>query len=347
MAEFKGKGIVSSVREELRYVLSDKKAYVVMTQNVVEDEDFARQFSEVAKLYGKVPKEGEITCHAFVLSPAPEDGATVERLEAYTKDVMELLFSEYQVVAAVHGDSGILHSHIVVNAVNFVTGDKLNVSMSSIRKMRDAVDAVGEFYGFSPHDPARRAMFKYQVSELREMQAGRHDWRWDVRELVQELCFLEYTEEGFRESVRRSGADVTDSKDGTDFVFHTVNSKGEPRRILGSSLGAYFSKAYILSKLRKNRSAMFPYGLPDGTGTSIAAKDALSAQGFSGKLEGPWPEAPEILSSHLIIIPSLTRRRVDLSGLSSTYDLDTDTVTDLWYNRMLDDIEKMSKYGSA
>ena len=120
-----------------------------MYTTVIDDEDYAKQFEETAKRFGKGEKYDERKYYHFKLSCARKDNVTPEKAHAYAEEVAEAFFKNYECVIATHTDTQTVHSHIIVNAVDPITGKKLQFSKQDYAKMKDEVNAIGRKYGFT------------------------------------------------------------------------------------------------------------------------------------------------------------------------------------------------------
>ena len=119
------------------YITDPKKAAIVSVKNLFEDEDYAKQFEETAARFGKGEKYDERKYYHFKLSCARKDNVTIEKAHAYAEEVAEAFFKNYECVIATHTDTQTVHSHIIVNAVDPITGKKLQFSKQDYAKMKD------------------------------------------------------------------------------------------------------------------------------------------------------------------------------------------------------------------
>ena len=130
-------------------ITDSKKAAIVSVKNLFEDEDYAKQFEDMAVRFGKGEKYDERKYYHVKLSCARKDNVTPEKAHAYAEEVAEAFFKNYECVIATHTDTQTVHSHIIVNAVDPITGKKLQFSKQDCVKMKDEVNAIGRKYGFT------------------------------------------------------------------------------------------------------------------------------------------------------------------------------------------------------
>lgn len=89
----------------IEYITDPKKAAIVSVRNLFEDEDYAKQFEETAKRFGKGKKYDERKYYHFKLSCARKDNVTIEKAHAYAEEIAEAFFKNYECVIATHTDT--------------------------------------------------------------------------------------------------------------------------------------------------------------------------------------------------------------------------------------------------
>ena len=147
MPLFKCSASKAKPKNGIRYITDPKKAAFVSAKNLFEDEDYAKQFEETAKRFGKGEKFDERKYYHFKLSCARKDNVTPEKAHAYAEEVAEAFFKNYECVIATHTDTETVHSHIIVNAVDPITGKKLQFGKAEYAAMKDEVNRIGKEHG--------------------------------------------------------------------------------------------------------------------------------------------------------------------------------------------------------
>ena len=125
MPLFKCSASKAKPKNGIAYVTDEKKAKIVSVRNLFEDEDYAKQFDETASRFGKGDKFDERKYYHCKLSCARQDNVSPEKAHAYAEELTAKLFQNYECVIATHTDTQTVHSHIIVNAVDPITGKKL------------------------------------------------------------------------------------------------------------------------------------------------------------------------------------------------------------------------------
>ena len=165
MPLFKCTSSKSTPRKAISYITDPNKAEFVSVRNLFEDEDYASQFNETTKRFGKCKGYDERKYYHIKLSCARQDNVSPQQAQRYAEEMAELLFPEHECVIATHTDTKTVHSHIVVNAVNSITGRKLHITSDEYGRMKDEANRIGEKYGFSYTDWRKGARNKRTSSE--------------------------------------------------------------------------------------------------------------------------------------------------------------------------------------
>lgn len=160
MSQAKGKSQASKARHlknSLEYILNPEKTEMgTLTggSHVLPDADFAfEKMLETKRTmeekYGRKKTEGRQGYH-FVLSFSPKDNVTPKMAMEITKKFIEAHIPDYESVYAVHTDKEHLHSHVVFNSINMVTGLKYHSKNGDWEKIVQPItNRLCEKYGLS------------------------------------------------------------------------------------------------------------------------------------------------------------------------------------------------------
>ena len=229
----------------IRYITDPKKAAIVSVKNLFEDEDYAKQFEETASRFGKGDKFDERKYYHFKLSCARKDNVTPEKAHAYAEEIAEAFFKNYECVIATHTDTKTVHSHVIVNAVDPITGKKLQFSKQDYAKMKDEVNAIGRKYGYTETEFRKRGKNSRTAAEKKIMLKGGTSWKEELREVIAEAVkktksqdeFIKYLDECY-------GVKIT--RDGKDYSYLHPN-KQKPVR--GAKLGENYTKTEVIKRI--------------------------------------------------------------------------------------------------
>ena len=234
----------------IAYVTDEKKAKIVTVRNLFEDEDYAKQFEETASRFGKGDKFDERKYYHCKLSCARQDNVSPEKAHAYAEELVAKLFQNYECVIATHTDTQTVHSHIIVNAVDPITGKKLQFSKQDYVKMKDEANRLGKKYGFTETDFRKRGKNSRTAVEKKIMLKGGTSWKEELREVIAEAIKNVATSDKFKEYLEKCYG-VKIMMDGKDYSYLHPNKQ---KPIRGEKLGTNYSKTEVLKQIVKQNN---------------------------------------------------------------------------------------------
>lgn len=267
MPLFKGKSSKSTPRKAIGYITNLDKARYVSVRNLFEDEDYAEQFEETQRRYGKGSKFDERKYYHFKLSCDINDKVNPQEAHIYAEELTARLFKDCECVIATHTDTQTVHSHIIVNAVNPITGKKLRITERQYTAMKDEANRLGEEMGFTALDFRKKAKNKRTNEEQHIILKGETSWKEDLREVIEEAKQISTTQEEFIAHLKLYGVEVTRSK--TEYSFLHPEKK---KAIRGHKLGENYSKEIIDNVITKNRHGTSGNAAGTNTGDERAQK---------------------------------------------------------------------------
>lgn len=195
MPLLKGTSSKATPHKAIEYITDPAKAVYVDTLNIVPGKSYADRLMETAAFFGKNQDFDDRKYYHFKFSPDPRDNVSPEACQAAAKELAQELFPDFECVIATHVDSGVVHSHIVINSVSFVTGLKLHFSLGEYAAMKDYANVVGERYGMTPLDwrdavEVKRHMLADSrpldrtAAEKRILMRGGISWKEELREVI-------------------------------------------------------------------------------------------------------------------------------------------------------------------
>ena len=245
MPLFKCSASKAKPKNGIAYVTDEKKAKIVTVRNLFEDEDYAKQFEETASRFGKGDKFDERKYYHCKLSCARQDNVSPEKAHAYAEELVAKLFQNYECVIATHTDTRTVHSHIIVNAVDPITGKKLQFNKQDYVKMKDEANRIGKKYGFTETDFRKLGKNSRTAIEKKIMLKGGTSWKEELREVIAEATKNSTTPDNFKDYLEKCyGVKIT--RDGKDYSYlHPEKQKP----IRGEKLGTNYTKKEILRKI--------------------------------------------------------------------------------------------------
>lgn len=274
MPLLKVKASKSTPQKGIRYITAPKKAAYISVQNLFEDEDYAEQFRETARRFGKGEKREERKYYHIKLSPDRKDRAEPFMVQEYAKAYAEEMFPDCECVIATHTDTRTVHSHIIVNAVNPITGKKLHYNDKDYTILKEKANEIGERFGFSSLDFRKKAENKRTNDERHIILKGGTSWKEELREVIEEGRQVAETPEEFEEHLKLYGVEITRS--GKDYSYlHPQKQKA----IRGKRLGENYSKEGINYYIKEKR-----YGRNTRTIANIAGDERERQAGTTNRV---------------------------------------------------------------
>ena len=245
MPLFKCSASKAKPKDGIMYITYRNKAAVVSAKNLFEDEDYAKQFEETAKRFGKGEKFDEREYYHFKLSCARKDNVTPRRAHDFAEEVAEAFFKNYECVIATHTDTETVHSHIIVNAVDPITGKKLQFGKAEYAAMKDEVNRIGKEHGYTETDFRKRSKNSRTPVEKKIILKGGTSWKEELREVIAEGIKNSKTSEEFKEYLDKCyGVKIT--RDGKDYSY-LHPEKQKPVR--GAKLGENYTKSEVIKRI--------------------------------------------------------------------------------------------------
>ncbi len=245
MPLFKCSASKAKPKNGIRYITDQNKAAFVSAKNLFEDEDYAKQFEETAKRFGKGEKFDERKYYHFKLSCARKDNVTPEKAHAYAEEIAEAFFKNYECVIATHTDTQTVHSHIIVNAVDPITGKKLQFGKAEYAAMKDEVNRIGKEHGYTETDFRKRSKNRRTSAEKKIILKGGTSWKEELREVIAEAVKKTNSLEAFKKYLDECyGVKIT--RDGKDYSYlHPEKQKP----IRGERLGTNYTKSEVIKRI--------------------------------------------------------------------------------------------------
>lgn len=231
----------------IRYITDPKKAEIVSVRNLFEDEDYAKQFEETAGRFSKGEKYDERKYYHFKLSCVRQDNLRAQCAHKFAEEVAEKLLKDYECVIATHTDTKTVHSHIIVNAVDPITGKKLQFRNKDYVAMKDEVNRIGKAHGYRETDFRKRSKNSRTREEKKIIMKGGTSWKEELREVIAEGIKNSSTPDKFKEYLETCyGVKIT--REGKDYSYlHPEKQKP----IRGEKLGRNYTKTEVIKRIEE------------------------------------------------------------------------------------------------
>lgn len=246
---FKGSGCKSTPDRVLNYIMDSRKAQLISSLNLDDSRSYSKQFRETAQLFDKGDRFDERKYYHFKLSCDQADHVPAALHHQYAEELASTLFPDNECVIATHTDTNTVHSHIIVNAVSFADGRKLDIRNAQYAKMKDIANDLGHQMGFSVLDFRKPAKNRITSAERHIELKGGTSWKQELREVIS-LAIAETTNiQDFEDYLGEYGVTLTRNTDRTIAFKHPKQDQA----IRGDRLGDAYTKGAIIHELTENR----------------------------------------------------------------------------------------------
>lgn len=242
-----------------QYLLQDKKlrgSFIYGSQ--VRANNFGKQFDQVQQLYGKTT--GRRYYH-YILSFSPEETQHLSPREV-NKIGIELareFFGKqgYQFAVITHTDTDHLHNHIVVNAVNQETGQKLHTSRQDLKQMKSYVNELCQSRGLQPIPQRTEGITN---GEYWAAARGHDVWKQELRDVINSVRQEVKSYDDFKATLENEWGVAVTHDHGRDMTYIHPNGK----KVRGQKLGLDYDKPSLIKTFTAEKEAAYrPRGQDD------------------------------------------------------------------------------------
>ncbi len=274
MPLFKGCGCKAKPANAIAYITDKRKAAIVTSYALDDRRDYARQFAETAKLFGKAQKFESRKYYHFKHSFDPKDNIRPEEAHRLTEELAQQAFPDNEYIIATHTDKHHVHCHIIVNSVSFVNGKMLHYSNSDYGKLKDLSNEIAAKYGYSTLDFRKPSADRIKSEERRVILKGGTSWKEELREVIAEALKRCNNMAEFEKHLGKYGVTITRNTARTISFLHPHKKKP----IRGSRLGQAYTKEAILYEFTKSRNRTTGSGERTATRTGAAKPSGIRKQ---------------------------------------------------------------------
>ena len=242
-----------------QYLLQDKKlrgSFIYGSQ--VRANNFGKQFDQVQQLYGKTT--GRRYYH-YILSFSPEETQHLSPREV-NKIGIELareFFGKqgYQFAVITHTDTDHLHNHIIVNAVNLETGQKLHTSRQDLKQMKSYVNELCQSRGLQPIPQRTEGITN---GEYWAAVRGHDVWKQELRDVINSVRQEVKSYDDFKATLENEWGVAVTHDHGRGMTYIHPNGK----KVRGQKLGLDYDKPSLIKTFTAEKEAAYhPRGQDD------------------------------------------------------------------------------------
>lgn len=198
----------------LKYCMQEKKTLfndrkLVSGVNCVANSAFNEMMNTKIQ-YGKTT--GRMFYH-LIQSFHPDENITPEKAHQIAVRFASEQFKGYETVVSTHVDQEHIHSHFVINSVNFETGYKYHADKNELQRLRNESDKLCMEYSLSVIKPKDKKVKPISAKEYRSADKGQ-SWKLALAMAIDDAMCYAVSREHFIELMENEGYEVkwTDSR---------------------------------------------------------------------------------------------------------------------------------------
>lgn len=293
MPLFKGEGYKCTPNKAIAYITRADKAALVSSLYLDDSEGYAKQFAETARSFGKGKGYDERKYYHFKLSCDPKDNITPEQSQRLAEELALKLFTDYECVIATHTDTDIVHSHIIVNSINFATGRKLHIDNREYAAMKDMANTLGVEYQLSKLDWRKTAKTRVTTVEHHVREKNKTCIKDEIRKIIDMAVNECDSLISLRNYLEKHDISIPKLTDKTISFLYS----GQKKPIRGDSLGADYTRKSIEERVLKNRERAKTPPQRKSIMERLEASKAIVAAGRGGYVPAAMPACGQRLSA--------------------------------------------------
>ena len=242
-------GFKTSPRPTLAYITNPKKAAVVSSIMLDNNKNYAEQFADTAKIWNKAQTKHSRKFYHFIHSFSPEDNISPQKAHRLTEELCKRFFPHSEIVIATHTDTKHIHSHIVINSVNFDNGKMLQISPKRYTAIKDYSNEIAERENLTVVDFRKPTQEKVRQSQAERqiILRGGTSWKQELAEVIDLALSSVNNLYDFEKFLNNYGVMLTRNTEKTIAYKHPQKAKA----IRGEKLGAKYTKGAIINEFDK------------------------------------------------------------------------------------------------
>ena len=239
------------VHDSIAYVLSpenrngDEKCCLSTCINCNNNgaDGLALQFRAVRFAFDK---DDKILSHHYVQSFSPNEKITPELAHKIGVELAERVAPGFQVIVATHIDKDHLHTHFIINSVNYKTGMKWKGDLSTRMNMRAESDKLCKKYGLTTID-TKTGLRGIDQTTQKLAEKGK-SWKVDLCKALDEAVKICNTKQEFIGFMKIRGFEIIRYTD-RHITFQKSGEKKIRADTLAKQFGDVYKKEYLEKKM--------------------------------------------------------------------------------------------------
>ena len=214
------RAVINYCQQEYKTYDSKSKRKLISGVNCDGANSF-REFMATKKVHGK---DNGVFFYQYVQSFSPTEKTTPEQAHEVALEFAEKAWTGHEVLVTTHCDANHLHSHFVINSVEFESGMKLRQSPSTLKKLRKISDEICLAHGFSVLQPYEGGGKRMSTREYRAGMKG-ESWKQKLADDIDKAMEFSGSKDEFIRNMSILGYHMTWTNERKYLTFHCPNGK--------------------------------------------------------------------------------------------------------------------------
>ena len=216
---------ISAMRGVMRYCMREDKTWDEQSgQRLIsgincDAMNSILEFEATKAAHGKM--DG-INFYQYVQSFKPTENITPKQAHEIAMEFAARAWPGAEVLVTTHCDADHVHSHFIINSVNFETGMKLRQDPNTLKFLRLVSDDICMAHGFSVLPKYQGGGKKMAAREYRAARKG-ESWKFRLMYDVSDAMKKSLTKEDFITLMKRKGYEVKWTDERKDITFTCPN----------------------------------------------------------------------------------------------------------------------------
>lgn len=237
------------LKKTLNYICKEEKTEnKLISGKDCRSENAYEEMMAIKNMYNKTG--GREKLH-FVQAFSPDDPVNYEMAHEITMKIADK-FKGFQVVVATHQDTEHIHSHFVVNTVDFNTGRKIQFSNKDLERLKQYSNKLCQEYGLSITRD-RSEVDDIKINEYKAKLKGT-SWKEKLIENIESTMENSNSKTEFFKEMNKRGYKVTWTKERKNITFTTPEGyKCRDRKLHNEKFLKENMETYFKEKYKKHR----------------------------------------------------------------------------------------------
>ncbi|MGN0438181.1 MAG: relaxase/mobilization nuclease domain-containing protein [Lachnospiraceae bacterium] len=269
----RGYHTLQSLRDLINYITRDDKTqpWLIGSRNCSSSPDICYEEMVLCKrMYDKAQEDGKNRmCIHFSQNLVAGETTPDIAYEIAGRLARHKFFDGFQVIYAVHLDTGNLHTHFCVNSVNQEDGHKWQLSPKQLQELKDYSDEIIKEYGLYVVPKKQIHENNYKSKFQMQMEEQGTSWKYETYLSVKACMEVATSREMFIKEMNKLGYQV-DWRDERKYITFT-DSEGHKLRNRKLYPQSQFTKEALEKRFALNRQIQQQYNPVAGVSFGLDA----------------------------------------------------------------------------